>query len=56
MNSNEVGYVTQNHDFLVYLDGFPSIRVNDMVQNEAGQRGWVTTLFPDSVEVLMVDE
>ncbi|MBI2039903.1 F0F1 ATP synthase subunit alpha [Candidatus Microgenomates bacterium] len=56
MNQTEVGYVVENHEFLIYLDGFPSIRINDIVENENGQRGWVTSLSGDKVEVLMLDE
>lgn len=52
----EVGYVTASKDFLVYLDGFPTIKVNDMVESSTGLRGWVNALHPDKVEVLMVDE
>lgn len=51
----EVGYVVSSRDFLVYLDGFPSIHINDMVESE-GMRGWVNSLTADKVEVLMLDE
>lgn len=52
----EVGFVVSNRDFLVYLDGFPSIRVNDMVESETALRGWVNSTLPDKIEVLMLDE
>ena len=56
MNSTqEVGYVTSSRDFLVYLDGLPSIHINDMVASE-GLRGWVNSLSEDQIEVLMLDE
>lgn len=54
--NNEVGYVVSNRDFLVYLDGFPSIRINDMVQSETGLRGWVNSISETQAEVLMLDE
>lgn len=54
--TQEVGYVTSSRDFLVYLDGFPTIRVNDMVETDEGLRGWVNSLDTDKIEVLMVDE
>lgn len=54
--TQEVGYVTSNRDFLVYLDGFPTIRVNDMVESETALRGWVNATLQDKVEVLMLDE
>ena len=52
----EVGYVVSSRDFLVYLDGFPTIKVNDMVESETALRGWVNGTFEDKIEVLMLDE
>ncbi len=52
---NEVGYVVSSREFLVYLDGFPSIRVNDMVESDKGARGWVNSISPEKIEVLMLD-
>ncbi len=52
----EVGYVVSSREFLVYLEGFPSIRVNDMVESDTGARGWVNSISAEKVEVLMVDE
>lgn len=54
--TQEVGYVVSNRDFLVYLDGFPSIRVNDMVESETSLRGWVNSTLQNQIEVLMLDE
>lgn len=56
MNQNEVGYVVSSRDFLVRLNGFPSIRINDMVQSDNNLRGWVNSIAEDNVEVLMLDE
>src|SRR3990167_4454517 len=55
-NTEEVGYVTKVRDFLVHLNGFPSIRVNDMVISEKGSRGWVNSIGQDEIEVFMLDE
>lgn len=52
----EVGYVIENKNFLIYLDGLPTIRINDMVINEEGIRGWVSAIYPDKVEVLLIDD
>lgn len=52
----EVGYVISSRNFMVYLDGMPSIRINDLVEEEGGARGWVNSLHLDKIEVLMVDE
>ncbi|MDO8576719.1 MAG: F0F1 ATP synthase subunit alpha [Candidatus Daviesbacteria bacterium] len=56
MNDQEVGYVVSSRDFLIHLDGFPTIRVNDMVESDTGLRGWVNSTFGDRIEVLMLDE
>lgn len=53
---DEVGYVVSSRDFLIHLDGFPSIQVNDMVQSDTSLRGWVNSIEKDKIEVLMVDE
>ncbi len=52
----EVGYVVNNRNFLIHLDGLPSIKINDMVQSATGARGWVNSIAEDTIEVLMVDE
>lgn len=54
--NEEIGYVIESRDFLVYLDGLPTIQIDDMVESENGLRGWVNTLAEDKVEVLMLDE
>ena len=51
----EVGYVLSSRNYITYLDGLPTIRVNDLVQNEQGIRGVVNTLLPNQVEVLLLD-
>lgn len=58
---NEVGFVTKVRDFLVYLDGLPTIRINDMVHSDPDWggpqvRGWVSAILPDAVEVLLLDD
>ena len=55
-NTEEVGYVVKVRDFLVHLDGLPSIRLNDMVASESGARGWVNSVGENLIEVLMLDE
>ena len=52
----EVGYAISSRDFLVFLDGMPSARINDLVVSESGMRGWVNSLSRNQVEVLMLDE
>lgn len=54
--TQEVGYVISSKDFLVYLDGLPTVKINDIVENELGGRGWVNSLSENKVEVLMLDD
>lgn len=52
----EIGYAISSRDFLVFLDGMPSVKINDLVVSEDGKRGWVNSLHKNAVEVLMLDE
>lgn len=52
----EVGYAISSRDFLVFLDGMPTVKINDLVTSESGKRGWVSALHRNSVEVLMLDD
>lgn len=54
--TQEIGYAVSSRDFLIHLDGFPTIKVNDMVQSDTALRGWVSSISKDKVEVLMLDE
>jgi F-type H+/Na+-transporting ATPase subunit alpha len=51
----EVGYVLSFRDFLVYLDGLPSAKVFDLVENEQGVRAVITQLLPNKVEAWVLD-
>lgn len=55
-NQQEVGYVLSSRNYLVYLDGMPSIHINDLVVSDNGLRGVVNTLYETKIEVLMLDE
>lgn len=52
----EIGYAISSRDFLVFLDGMPTVKINDLVVSEDGKRGWVSSLHKNAVEVLMLDE
>lgn len=54
--NQEVGFIKSIRDFLAYMDGLPTARVNDIVVNDAGVRGWVSALLHDRIEVLILDE
>lgn len=51
----EVGFVTSSRDYLVYLDGLPTARVNDFVENDDGVKGWINAVLEDRTEVLLLD-
>lgn len=55
MANQEVGYALSSNDFLVYLDGMPTIKINDVVVSESGMRGWVNAIYNDKVEILLLD-
>ncbi|TSC66661.1 MAG: F-type H+-transporting ATPase subunit alpha [Microgenomates group bacterium Gr01-1014_80] len=52
----EVGYVLSIRDYLIFLDGLPTVRVNDLVENDAHIRGVISALAPDKAEVWILDE
>lgn len=54
--TGEVGFVKSIRNFLIHLDGLPTVKVNDIVISEQGVRGWVSALLLDRVEVLLLDE
>jgi len=51
----EVGIVRTVKDFLLNLDGLPSVKINDLIEGENGSDGFVSALFEESVEVLLLD-
>src|SRR3989344_444623 len=55
-NTSEVGYVLSIRDYLAYLDGLPTIRINDLIENDNHVRCVVASLFPDKVEAWILDE
>lgn len=54
--TKEIGYANSIKDFLVYVDGLPTVRPNDIVVTEPNTRGWVSAVYAEQVEVLMIDE
>ena len=53
---DEIGFVKQTREFIAFVDGLPSAKINDLVENEAGVRGLVSALSRDSVEIWILDE
>ncbi len=54
--ASEVGYVKSIRNYLVYLDGLPTIKINELVINDQGMRGLVSSLSKDQVEILLLDQ
>lgn len=54
--TEEVGYVNSVRDFLIQLDGLPSVHLNDIIENEDGVRAVISGLNEDTVEALIIDE
>src|SRR3989344_4854154 len=51
----EAGFVTQAKDYLITLEGLPSIRINDIISNDSGGSAIVTALLDERVEALLLD-
>ena len=43
-------------DYLIYLDGLPSVHPFDLLQNEQGVLALATALFEDKVEAWVLSE
>lgn len=52
----EVGYVISTRNYLLVMNGLPSVRINEIVVNKEGVRGLVTGLQDNTVEVLLLDD
>lgn len=53
---SEIGFVKQTREFIASVDGLPSAKINDLVENEQGVRGLVSALSKNSVEIWLLDE
>lgn len=54
--TDEVGYVKGINNFLLSLDGLPTIKVNDVVESQEGLRAWVSSIFERKVDAFLLDE
>lgn len=52
----EIGYCTVNRKYLTYIDGLPSIKVNQLVRGENNTLGVVHSLGSNDAEVLILTE
>ncbi len=53
---NEVGYAASINDYLIWLNGLPNIKINEIVMTKDGARGLVTAVKNNQVEILMLDD
>lgn len=50
VDTKEIGFVKSVKNFLIYIDGLPSVRINDLLRSEEGVTAMVTALLPTEVE------
>lgn len=55
-SQKEVGYAASINDYLVWIDGLPNVKINEIVVNKDKARGLVTAVKNNQVEVLMLDD
>lgn len=53
--TEEVGFVVAAKEYLIHLEGLPSVRINDVIENDEGKRALVLALNEDVVQALMLD-
>lgn len=51
----EVGFVVSTQDYLVFIEGLPSARVNDIIVTKSGSRALVSAIEKEKIEGLMLD-
>lgn len=54
--AREVGSVISVKGYLLSLNGLPSVRVNDIIEDEAGRRALVQAVTEEAVEALLLDQ
>lgn len=56
IKDNEIGFVTSNRGYIIYLDGLPTAKINDVIQDENGVRALISALNTNYIEALVLDE
>lgn len=51
----EVGFVVSAQDYLLYIEGLPSVRVNDIIVSGKGGKAIVSAFSEERIEALMLD-
>jgi F-type H+/Na+-transporting ATPase subunit alpha len=52
----EVGYATNINNYIVWVEGLPNIKINEIVVSQNNARGIVNSIQNDLVEVLLLDD
>src|SRR5260221_2921291 len=50
-----IGFVISTQDYLVYLHGLPSARINEIIVKKTGARALVSAMEKEKIEALMLD-
>ena len=50
-----MGFVTSSRDYLLFIEGLPSAKIDDLIETSDGNRALVTGLEREKVEALMLD-
>ena len=51
----EIGFVISSQDYLVFLEGLPSCRLNDVIVNSKGDRAIITALEEEKIEAWLLE-
>lgn len=54
LTTKEVGYVVQSHNYLIYLEGLPSIRINDIIVGKNGESAIVSSMRENRITANML--
>lgn len=54
--ASEVGFVCATRNYLIILNGLPTVKINEIVVSDQEIRGLVTSLGDNAVEVLLLDD
>ncbi len=52
----EIGYATSINDYIIWVNGLPNVKIEEIVVSKNKLRGLVTAIKESTVEVLMLDE
>lgn len=52
----EVGYVTKSREYVLQLEGFPSVKLNDIITSPSGHFATVATIHKDSITALLIQD